>query len=478
MPRDMGVRAVDRRTQGPDNNDLLTSPWMHTISFADATTDHATGVDGQFERQRVASTVAPVVVRQHALPDGAAQYQEARGYSFLLNSPKYPGMTMLDDGTILLTLTVALTGETVATEDGVTLVDEATRDDVLLRSTDGVNWEQPILIPGYRTTPMNLGGSRLMLRGWSSKVDVPETFCFWFSEDAGRSFNCEPEPVPPLPDGRRVITDVSPSMLVEGDTIYFMFMVADPEGEARGGSGTPAGWDATTVLWKYNHVLHTWSNQPYFFPLEWRRAGRTSEASIIRAANGNLLASFRSGRPGPSSLPADKWRGLVTATSSDNGATWSMPKVHSLYAHVHSSLLLLPDGRLMMTYAARVGEIDGVLYHGHEAVISDDHGESFDWAQRYRLPHTTAPYISNCCLIDFALTLYCRFVVFRGVDGAQHSPQSVCLRDGRILTVVMHPVAYTWRGEPGGALEARGNLQGISNVSCVVWDAGVRIAAL
>ena len=107
-------------------------------------------------------------------------------------------------------------------------------------------------------------------------------------------------------------------------------------------------WGACTCLRKYNHVLHTWED-PTFFPLEWREYGRTSEASVIRAANGNLVASFRSGRPGPSSLPADKWRGIVTATSADNGATWSWPQVHSLYAHVHSSLLLLPDGRILLT---------------------------------------------------------------------------------------------------------------------------------
>jgi hypothetical protein len=102
------------------------------------------------------------------------------------------------------------------------------------------------------------------------------------------------------------------------------------------------------------------------------------------AASGALVASFRSGRPGPSDLAADKWRGLVTATSLDDGASWSWPKVrslvhfipdsrtysvprslnrrrdnaskvHSLYAHVHSSVLRLPDGRLVLTYAARLG---------------------------------------------------------------------------------------------------------------------------
>ena len=56
----------------------------------------------------------------------------------------------------------------------------------------------------------------------------------------------------------------------------------------------------------------------------------------------------------------------------------------------------------------------------------------------------------------------------------QHSPQSVCLRDGRICTVVMHPCSYTWRGAEGGPRTAQGNLTDVSNVSCVVWSAGTR----
>ena len=168
----------------------------------------------------------------------------------------------------------------------------------------------------------------------------------------------------------------------------------------------------------YNHVEHTWG-EPFFWPAEWATFARTSEASLCRAANGDLVASFRSGRPGPSGLAADKWRGLVTATSADDGVrlhpscwllgshacassalvgsvlslqqavghhskvccnrsipghTWSWPMVHSLYAHVHSSLLTLPDGRILLTYAARVGEIGGQLYHDHEVAVSHDHG--------------------------------------------------------------------------------------------------------
>ena len=442
----MAARPPRSFFQGPENEDELSSEAMHTISFDEAVSNHVTGTDGQFQATRVTTTVAPVVVRQHAIPGGAPRYQEASGYSFLFNSPKYPGLCAMDDGTLVLTLTVALTGEVVVQEeDGIvrTFVDEGTRDDVILSSHDGVEWSQPVAIPGYRTTPMNLGGDRLLLRGWTSKMDVPETFVLWFSSDRGKTWS-EAEDVAPLPDGRRVITDVSPNMLIEGDLVHWLFMVE---------SLPDSDWGAETCLRTYNHVTHSWK-EPFFFPEAWIRFGRTSEASLCRAGNGDMVASFRSGRPGPSQLPADKWRGLVTATSADDGRSWSDPVVHSLYAHVHSSLLRLADDRILLTYAVRLGEIDGQLYHGHEAVLSHDHGQTFDWAHR--------------------------FVLFRGTDGAMHSPQSVQLplspgtADPRILTVVMHPISYTWRGDEDAQTTGTANLTGLSNVSCVVWSPGDR----
>ncbi len=403
--------------QGSENKDRLSNPVMHTLPLSAVVADHKTGRDGQYLPTRVTSTVSPVVVRQND-PQGA-RYQEAIGYSLLLNSPKYPGLCKMDDGTLVLTLTVALSGETVS-RNGVTFLDENTRTDVILYSRDnGLSWSQPRRIPGYRTTPMNLGGRRLMLRGWNSKIDVPEAYRFWFSEDGGRTWSKQ-EPVAALPDGRRPITDVAPNMLIEGDTIRFMFYVS--------GSGT--------MIRPYNHVTHTWG-PPYFFAKKWMEFARCSEASLTRAANGDLVASFRSSRPGIPS-PSDHWRSILTARSSDDGKTWTQPDVHSLYGHVHHSLLRFPDGRILMTYAARLGELDGRLYHGHEAVISHDHGKTWDWERRY--------------------------ILFRGVDGTMHSPQSVLLNDGRVFTIVMHPVSYTWRDK-----QAKGNLIAISNVSAVIW---------
>ena len=47
--------------------------------------------------------------------------------------------------------------------------------------------------------------------------------------------------------------------------------------------------------------------------------------------------------------------------------------------------ILLKDGRLLLTYAARMGELDGRIYHGIEAVVSRDHGRTWDWDSRFIL---------------------------------------------------------------------------------------------
>ena len=201
--------AVAGSTRGA-NTDRLTTGDMHTLPPSDVVNDHRTGAAGNYLPSRVISTISPVVVCQNA--PNSPKYQEALGYSFLLSVPKYPGLTKMDDETLVLTVTAALSG-------GLAYgIDEGHTDVILFSRDDGMTWSQPQRIPGYRTTPMNLGGNRLLLRGWDSYIDTEENFRFWFSEDGGMTWS-KPESVPRLPDGRGVNTDVAPSMLIEGDII-------------------------------------------------------------------------------------------------------------------------------------------------------------------------------------------------------------------------------------------------------------------
>ena len=398
------------------NTDKLTNA-IQTIPAANAIEEHNTGRDGQFMPERVISTISPVVVRQDD-PAGP-RYQEALGYAFLVNGPKYPALVRMDDGRLVLTLSAALSppAKVAGPDDGRTTV-------MLYSDDDGMSWSQPRRIVGYRTTPMNLGGSRLMLRGWTGTNDDTEPFALWFSDDGGQTWS-DPELIPTLPDGRNVYTDVALNFPIEEGIVRFLFYAQLRPVPPRG---------SVTVMRPYHVHSHEWE-EPFFFPETWH----TSEASLARAANGDLVAAFRSARPGIPA-PSDHWRSIITSRSTDNGKTWSEPDVHFLYGYVHESFLNLPDGRLLMTYAARIGELEGRMYHGIEAVVSHDNGKTWDWEHRY--------------------------ILFRGTEGCMHSPQSALLSDGRVLTTLMHATGFSWND---GTVE--GNLISLGHVNAVIWSA-------
>jgi len=291
---------------------------------------------------------------------------------------------------------------------------------ILFSRDDGMSWSQPrpAPLPLDRCAPINLGGSRLMLRDGGNLV---------VSNDYGQTWSA-PEPIPALPDGRPMYSDVAMNGLVEGDTIRLIFYTEKPS-DIPGKTWTEGGWTGQSLIMSYNVKTKQWS-EPVFFPKtpadgpEWA----TSEGSLTRAKNGNLVAAFRSRRPKLTTVKSDAWRAIRTAVSTDDGKTWSKPALHSPlgYGLVHMSLLPFPDGRILMTYAARVGEVDGKVYHGIEAVFSHDNGQTWDWQHRY--------------------------ILYRGRDLYMHSPQSVLLSDGRVLTVLMEHINFTHSERPFDAI--------------------------
>lgn len=93
-----------------------------------------------------------------------------------------------------------------------------------------------------------------------------------------------------------------------------------------------------------------------------------------------------------------------------------------------------------MTYAVRMGELEGDMYHGIEAVLSHDNGRTWDWDNR--------------------------FILFRwAMHQAMHSPDSLELADGRILTLFTYHYHPSW-GK--GALGAPGYALGMT--SAVIWS--------
>ena len=378
-----------------------------------------TGPDGQYKNTRVISPISATVVRQES-PAGP-KYQEALGYQFLIKSPLFPSLVREQDGRLVLTLSSSCRPGSSG--------DQCELDGYILFSDDdGMSWSQPRLIPVYRCTPISLGHGSIMLRGYLPGFtdDDSDKQVLAFSEDAGLTWS-EPEPIPPLADGRPCSTDVCLTPLVEGDTVTLMFYVP-----------ASGDWSAASIMRPYDVRTREWG-EATFLPQAWK----TSEGSVVRARNGDLVVALRTGVSKYANM-SDHWRCITTTRSADNGKTWAGPSVHVCYGHVHQSLINLPDGRILMTFAARIGELEGRTYHGIEAVLSHDCGATWDWEQRY--------------------------ILFRWSDQSMHSPRSACLADGRILTVLMCNSNYPWTGGDLPDTPAASSLLGIGHVWGVIWS--------
>jgi BNR repeat protein len=115
------------------------------------------------------------------------------------------------------------------------------------------------------------------------------------------------------------------------------------------------------------------------------------EVALIRAANGDLVAAGRTDIP-PSKKGEwiDHFEGISVSFSKDDGKTWSdITKLYDWGRH-HPSLILMPDGRIVMTHVVRKGypdTPDGFPQFGIEAIVSADNGRTWDLDHKYIL-HT------------------------------------------------------------------------------------------
>ena len=363
----------------------------------------------EYDPNRFITPPMPITVRQqHPV---APTYQEGISYTFLVHSMKFASMCRIGDGRIAMVGTGWIEGTTTEQRACFT----SCSDD------EGQTWSQPTVFHRglERPQPVSLGGRRLMLM----PMDDDGFLCF--SDDAGHSWSGK-TPFPKLADGRT--TYHKGSVLVEDDVITGVFTAS---GKARG----PTGWRAYSLLRRSRDGGRTW-NEGIWLPPEWQ----TSEGAVTRARDGALVVALRTAQPPNYPSYSDHWRRITTARSADEGRTWSDHQVHFKYGKVHSDLVTLRDGRLLLTYATRMGELDGRMYHGIEAVISRDHGRTWDWDHR--------------------------FILFRwAMHQTMHSPCSLQLKDGRILTLFLYHYGARW-GKAG--VGGPGRTLGIT--SAVIWS--------
>ena len=147
-----------------------------------------------------------------------------------------------------------------------------------------------------------------------------------------------------------------------------------------------------------------------------------NEIVVTRAKNGDLVAACRSDSPQRFRKHVyDNYSGIGVSLSKDDGRTWSGINVLFDWGRHHPSMVLLPGGKIVMTYVVRLGypnTPDGFPQMGIEAVVSRDNGQTWDLDHRYLLVTWTGR--------------------VKGPDGRyiaqSQSTSSVLLPDGSILT--------------------------------------------
>ena len=147
-----------------------------------------------------------------------------------------------------------------------------------------------------------------------------------------------------------------------------------------------------------------------------------NEVALIRATNGDLVAACRTDMPEKfAETGLDHCEGLGVSISGDEGRTWSEVKKLYDWGRHHPSMVLTPDGDIVMTYVARKGYVEtpeGYPQFGVEAVVSHDNGRTWDLDHRYIL----AAWPGN--RTDAAWS-WCR---------SSQGTSSVLLPDGSVLT--------------------------------------------
>jgi hypothetical protein len=115
------------------------------------------------------------------------------------------------------------------------------------------------------------------------------------------------------------------------------------------------------------------------------------ECALVRAANGWLVAAFRTGMPTFyfDKKNNDHLTGTAVSISKDEGKTWSKLNVLFTTGRHHANLQKVPKGDLVMTLICRCDmrgsdQLDTHM-RGADALVSHDNGRTWDLDERYTL---------------------------------------------------------------------------------------------
>ena len=283
------------------------------------------------------------------------------------------GLVKMDNGEIAVICSWERTGQ-------------PTRPIIAFSKDGGDTWTDFQVVPGAGGRPMNLtyhgGGTLSFVTGRR-----------YYSHDYGRTW---PENV------EHPRTQTGMTFHLEGNA----WVDRDEDGEAKAilelgwhyepGKSHPTG-DATVVFRRSLDGGRTWGDEvaPPQWKFEMTHKGKTwlrgvSEGAVVRATNGDLVAALRTDIPphffdGPHN---DNLEGTSISISEDDGKTWSEMNFLFYAGRHHANLQRLPSGDLVCTMIVRDDVREGKLAshrRGCDAVISHDHGRTWDLGRRYEL---------------------------------------------------------------------------------------------
>ena len=177
-----------------------------------------------------------------------------------------------------------------------------------------------------------------------------------------------------------------------------------------------------------------------------------SEVALFRAGNGNLLAACRTDLP-PGVTGNDHYEGLGISISKDDGRTWStVEKLYNWGRH-HPSLLLMPNGDIVMTYVVREGYVkdkNGFKQFGIEAIVSHDHGLTWDLDHKCILhawvgnrtgekDYWPAPYCASSSLLPDGSIITVFGTGYRSEPGPPEAPNQFAPRDLGLVQWRLNP---------------------------------------
>lgn len=197
----------------------------------------------------------------------------------------------------------------------------------------------------------------------------------WFSSDHGQTWG-NPVPLTESPNGKSWNIWDPPLIDRYPDTGHVRRIV---ETGYNSTNGIAQAWIRSS-----DDTGQTWSDATRV--PQWRRA---NEVFLFRAGNGKLVAACRTDIPERmEGKTLDHYEGLGVSHSNDDGRTWTAITQLYDYGRHHPSLLLMPNSDIVMTYVTRLGYVDdmnGMPQFGIEAVVSHDHGVTWDLDHRYLL---------------------------------------------------------------------------------------------